>query len=266
MHGSHLNRRLRMVAAGLVLLPLAAAAESSPEAAEWLKKVAAIYERTPLTADLAMEMAAAPTMPLSGTASGRLVVGDATHMRMEMVFEMSGAEGQGGMKLNILSVNDGTTMWNEVDMGMGKQVTKLARADADAMAQQSPFGVNMGAGGMDPVSQVEQLGKLFDFEVVDAAGGEVTLRGELSEESRQTMGSQAAAAGFEAVTLVLDAKNGFPVRVMIGGAEPVITVRFANLKFVPKSELPAGAFQYTPPEGAPVIDAAAMMKRQGGGG
>jgi len=258
-------RCLRTLVPVLLLLPATVSAESSPEAVQWLQKVAGVYERGPLTADVTLEMAAAPTMPLAGKAAGRLVQKDARHVRMEMAFEMGGTGDQPGMKLNVLSVNDGTTLWNEVDMGMGKQVTKLALADAEKMAQQSPFGVAVGSGGMDPVAQVEQLAKVLDFEVVDASGGQVTLRAKLDEESLKAMSGSATMPGFETVTLVLDAKSAFPVRVTIGGAEPVITVRFDNLKFVPESELPAGAFQYTPPEGVPVMDAAAMMQRQGGG-
>lgn len=258
-------RCLRALAPGLLLLPLTASAESSPEAVEWIRKVAGVYEKGPLTADFAMELAPAPTMPLAGKASGRLVQKDARHMRMEMAFEMGGTEGQPGMKLNVLSVNDGTTLWNEVDMGMGKQVTKLALADAEKMAQQSPFGVSMAGSGIDPVAQVEQLAKILDFEVVDTSGGQVTLRAALTEESLKAFSGGATMPGFETVTLVLDTQTAFPVRLTIGGAEPVITVRFDNLKFVPESELPAGAFEYTPPEGVPVIDAAAMMQRQGGG-
>ena len=256
---------LRTFVPALLLLPLAASAESSPEAVQWIQKVAKVYEKGPLTADFAMELAPAPAMPLSGQASGRLVQKDAHHVRMEMAFEMGGAGGQPGMKLNVLSVNDGTTLWNEVDTGMGKQVTKLALADAEKMAQQSPFGVSMAGSGIDPVAQVEQLAKILDFEVVDTSDGQVTLRAALTEESLKAFSGSAAMPGFETVTLVLDTRTAFPVRLTIGGAEPVITVRFDNLKFVPESEMPAGAFEYTPPEGVPVIDAAAMMQRQGGG-
>lgn len=260
-----MHKCLRLLVAGLLLLPSIALAESSPEAAEWLRKVAGLYQKGPVTADFEMQLSPAPTMPVSGQASGSLIQRDDRHTRVEMTMEMGGGGGQGGMKVSLLSVNDGTTLWNEIDMGMGKQVTKLALADAEKMAQQNPLGIGMGSGGMDPVAQVAQLSKLLDFELADAAGDAVTLRARFTPEALKAMSGSATMPGFETVTLVLDKSHAFPRLIEIGGEQPFITVRFDNVKFVSASELPAGAFDYAPPEGVPVIDAAAMLQRQGGG-
>ncbi|NIR44486.1 MAG: hypothetical protein GWN51_09035, partial [Gemmatimonadetes bacterium] len=101
--------------------------------------------------------------PAGGTIQGSLILKDRTHQRVEMSMDMTGGPQGQSMQVGILSVTDGTTTWNEMDMGgMGKQVVKLSLEDAAEMAQ-GP-GLAPGMGSMDPVAQIEQLSTMMDLD------------------------------------------------------------------------------------------------------
>lgn len=59
--------------------------------------------------------------------------------------------------------------------------------------------------------------------------------------------------------LIFDEKSGFPL-AMQAGAPPIVEMRFRNLKLVDRADLPEGAFEYTPPDGVPVMDLGSMAK------
>ncbi len=251
---------LALVALPLVARPVTVSAEPTPEAQKWLLKLADVYAKGPLEVDFELEIGTVPVpgAPPGGKISGHLIQKDRSHQRMEVAMDM------GGMPVKMKTINDGTLIWTEMDMGGNKQVIKLSPEAAEKAAQSQGLAPGMG-GNFDPVSQIEQMSKIVNFDLVGVEGGQVTLRGELNEENRSAAFGGGAMPGLEAITIVIDEKTSFPSRIVMGGEQPIITMSFTNLKFVKASELPEGTFEYTPPEGVPVMDAAAMMGAQGGG-
>lgn len=261
-----MSKWIRTLVVGLLLIPATAWGEATPEAQKWLENIVKVYDKAPLKVDLEMTIGAMAGAG-GGTVRGNLILKDRTHQRVEMSMDMGGGPQGQSMKVGILSVTDGTTTWNEMDMGaMGKQVIKLALADAEELAQ-GP-GLAPGIGSMDPVSQIENLSKMMDLELKGVEGGRVTLEGKITEEGRASIGNPQVP--LEKMTLILDEKTGFPLEMTMGAEEPFITMKLSNLEFIADSELPEGAFDYTPPEGVPVMDGAQLMKmraaQQGGGG
>lgn len=241
-----------------LLMPVTLTAQTSPDAEEWLKKLTGLYEKAPFSVDLEIAMGGGTPMPIGGI-KGKLIQGDKTHMKMTME-TLPTADGQ-GMSMNIQVVADGETAWTEVDMGGMRQVMKANIEQAAAMSQGMMGG--MGGGGMDPIAQLEAMAAMADFTVAGTEGGEVRLVGKLKEEAKAGMGQQAPP-GLDTMTMVLDAETGFPRALLIGDeAQPMVSMKFANLKFLDSVE--EGTFDYTPPEGVPVMDAAAMMGGGGGG-
>lgn len=245
-----------------------AAAETTPQAREWLEKLTSFYERGPFTTDYSasFDLAAGGT-PAKGRMDGRITYGDRRHMRMEMRLEMAslpGLQGNGNqpIEMKIASVSDGEFTWTELDMPAmgGKQVMKLGIDNAAELA-----GGQLGMGGLqnvDPIAQLEAMTEVMSFEVVERSAGRVTLRGKLAENADADL-KQLRSLGIDAVVLVLDAETGAPLELRAGD-EPKVRMEFSNLKQVERGSLPPGVFEYKPPDGVPVIDLAAIIGTQGG--
>ncbi len=253
-----------LLGAFLILSPaLPAAADSSPEARVWLDKLLSIYDRGPfrVSYEATLDMSGLG-QPLAGTLSGHLTQADRSHSRMQLSLDMPAPPDMpgAGMALTMLTVTDGTTVWTEMDnpAAGGKQVTRIALADLE-QAGQSMAG--MSPASIDPVAQLETLTRTMDFEVLERAGGEVTLRGTITEETRARLG-MLAAPGVGGFIFVLDERTGFPTHVRADGEPPFITMRFRDLEFLDAVKLPADLFEYTPPEGLPVTDLGAMLRSQ----
>lgn len=259
-------RRLVLLLAGL-LCASAAAATTSPQARQWLDKMASFYDRGPFTADYSASFAlGAGTTPIKGRMDGRITYGDPRRMRMDMRLEMENlpglaSGGDGPVEMKILSVSDGEFIWTEIEspaMG-GKQVMKLG---IDAAAEMA--GGQLGMGGLqnvDPIAQLEAMTRVMDFEVAERSSDRVTLRGELVEENGDGL-AQLRSMGIDSILLVLDAETGAPLE-MRAGEEPRVRMEFRNLKRVDRGALPQGVFDYKPPEGVQVIDLAAVAGARG---
>ena len=248
------------ILATLAVLPGSAWSEATPEARKWLETMVDIYDRAPLSADFQLTIAPTSGMPMSGTANGKLFLKDRKHQRVEMTMTM-GAGGTGqSMEIEMLSVTDGQDTWTEMNMGMGKQVIKFSLEDAEKMTAAGGMGLSMNA--MDPVAQIEQLTRAMDVEFVSVKGGEVTLSAKMTEKARAAMGNAPLPAD-GVMTLVLDEKSGYPIRMTYGGDQPMMKLETTRFDFIAESELPPGAFSYTPPEGVPVVDAKQLMGMMG---
>ncbi len=256
-----MHKWLRILVLALLVLPATAPAESTPKAQKWLIKLAEIYDKGPLMVDFELEMGSAPVpgAPPGGKIKGQLTQKDRTHQRIEIAMDM------GGMQVNMKTVNDGTLIWTEMDMGGNKRVIKLTQEAAEKAAQNQGLAPGM-SGNLDPISQIEKISEVVDFEFAGTENGQVTLHGKLNEESRKEAFGGGPMPGLDAITIVIDEKTAFPSRIVMGGEQPILTMSFNNLRFVKASELPAGTFEYTPPEGVPVVDAAALMAGQPPGG
>ncbi len=268
---THNVRRLASAAVCWILATGLAAAESSPEAVEWLEKLDGVYDQGPFKAHYTATFDMASLgMPVQGTLSADLLQGDRTHMRMEMAIELGGmagapgtADGQQTMKMTILSVNDGSLSWMEIAMPHGTQVMKspLGGAAAD---DDGGLGFVANPTGMDPMGLIEKMTGMADFEVAELTADEVTLHGKLHESAQPNLGTADGAAGRDTLRLTLDRKTGFPKALEAGGEAPFLTLDLESFERLERGSLPPDAFEYTPPEGAQVMDLGAMQGTGGG--
>ncbi len=259
---------LRLLLAALLIFSLAlpAAAESSPESQKWLEKLISIYDRGPfkVSYEARLDMSSLG-QPLAGTLSGHLTQADRTHSRMEIDLEMPAPPGMevGGMALSMLTVTDGKTVWTEMDnpaLG-GRQVTKVSLEDLEKLGESQGGGFGFSPTSIDPVAQLETVSKTMDFEILEQAGGKVTMRGKITGDARASMG-MLAAPGVDGFIFVIDEKTGFPTEVRADSEVPFVTMFFRDLEFLDAASLPADLFVYSPPEGLPVRDLGPVLKSQ----
>lgn len=236
---------------GLLFMPMAVQAETTAEAQKWIDSISGLYEKAPFQVELDGTLGG-PSMPMSGSIEGVLLVRDRTHQRSRISFTVSNA-GQGQpMKMDMLTVSDGTTTWTELATPMGKQVTKMTLEEAREMAESNGSAPGMGA--IDPFALTDQLASTMDFKVASQENGKVTLVGTFKDPKATSMGGVQV----DGISLVMDEATGFLDRIVVGGEQPIMTIRVKSLNFVEASGLEAGSFEYTPPEGVRVIDAAQL--------
>ncbi len=256
-----------LLGAFLFLAPaLPAIADSSPDAQKWLEKLLSIYDRGPFKVDYQADLDMSGLgQPFSGKLTGKLTQADRTHSRVELQIDMAGQPGmpESGMSMSMLTVTDGSTVWTEMNnpaLG-GLQVTKLSLADLEKLSDSKGGGFGVNPSSMDPVAQLETLTETMDFEVLEKTGGTVTLRGAITDATRARSG-MLAAPGVEGFIFVIDQETGFPIEVRADGETPFVTMHFRNLELVDPASLPAGLFDYSPPEGLPVMDLGPMLQSQ----
>ena len=252
----------RVLALPLLLVILctgSVSADSTPEARAWLEKLTEAYNspyRVHYLAEMNVDqMGQAISMQMEGVTTQV----DRKHMRMELKIVM--ALGEMHTSIAMLGVLDGETLWLQSDnpLAGGVQVTSIPADQAQQLA--GGGGLAGGASGIDPVGQIEQMANAFDFDVAEVADGEVTLLAKLTQESLAEISTMLPpdAVGLEQFALVLDEKTAFPRSMRIGGEVPFMVMRFDTPDFVDPDKLDPGIFQYTPPEGAKVIDMGATI-------
>ncbi len=251
----------------LTIAAPAAKAETSPEAQAWLEKMIAVYDQGPLTMDYVATIDLNQVgQEIQGDLDGTITYGDRRHMRMALKVKLAGlaagADPEEAMELSMLTVSDGETIWSDIDMALGRQVMRIAIEDAERLAASQGSGFAGNPSSMDPVAQLELLTKTLDFELEGVKDGRVTLRAQVKPEARDGLG-QLGALGAEAFVMVIDEKTGHPIELWAGEPKPVIRMQFRNLKQVSRDSLPEGVFDYTPPDGVPVTDLAAMLDQMG---
>jgi hypothetical protein len=226
----------------LLLCALPLAAESTPEAREWLDKLQGMFSQGALTLEFDGKLSA-PSIG-EGTLVGKITYADATHIRALIEFELSpsGGSDEEATKMRLLTVQDGTTKWDEIDMLGAQQVTRTA------------IGKGAKDPGLDPVSQLQRVADTLDFKVQAVGGGRVELTAPMDESSRSSLGQLGAIPGVDGFVLVLDQETGYPLEFRATGDPPAISIRFKNLKPVDRKDLPVDSFSYEPPEGAQVLD------------
>ena len=172
---------------------------------------------------------------------------DDTHSRMKMSGTMTGPMGE--IQMDTLMVSDGTHTWIEADVPMmGRQVIKMP---VNAQMPGAPGGGGPMGGNDDPLAQIQKMADEFDFDVVDETAEEVTL------SATVTAGQKGIPSGVNAVRLVFDKKTGFPRRMIMGGETPLVEMEFLGLQQL--SDVDDSEFDYTPPEGVPVMDMSSMV-------
>jgi len=230
----------------LLVATSAAVAETAPEAQEWLERAAAIREKGPFQASYTGKMQGQQMgQMMTAKISGTILQAGPARMRVDADVEVGGMGAEGTMKMHMLIVGDGETLWVEATNPMlgGTQVLKVP---ADQMGKLGQMDPRM----MDPLSQVEEMAKLFDFAIADENDKTVTLRADVDEP---LMGGAEAPGSIQ---IVLDKTSAFPLELLVGEGEPTMFMRFSDVEF-PASPS-ADAFAYSPPEGAPVVDMGAQ--------
>jgi hypothetical protein len=246
--------------AAIALLAPAAApfAASTPEAAEWLDKMAASAGgafRTKYRGT--MEQSA---MGLAMRIEGDLVQIDPTHVRSELTMHMGGGESSPALQVSVLTVADGKHAWTETELLGGKQVVKASLDDLADLAKEDARLRHVQSS--DPLGQIRQMAETFDFVVRGRDEGKVTLSAKLTAEGLAELGQELpeeTAQALSEVTLVVHEKTGFPASIAVGGETPFLTMHFDEFEVVDPAKVPPETFAYTPPEGAPVMDIGATL-------
>jgi outer membrane lipoprotein-sorting protein len=191
---------------------------------------------------------------------GRSTQSDRSHFRVEVTMEMTMPGVESPVEVRVLGVSDGEVMWIETDdPTSGSQVIKMPLDKLEQIADANPWARNFTR--MDPVGQVEELARLFDFAVKDSTEESVTLRAEMTGEGLEVakeMFPGADPATFTEFVLVIDAVTGFPREMRVGNDPPAMIMRFSDLERL--SELDDALFVYTPPEGAAMTDLGALIE------
>ncbi|MFQ5748903.1 MAG: outer membrane lipoprotein carrier protein LolA [Planctomycetota bacterium] len=237
--------------------------KASAAAKPWLAKLQHLDAKS-VEVDLTMAVNMA-AMGMKVDMNGHLTFADEGHYRLDSKLKMSGdaLPGEGGMEMTLLSVADGTTLWNQIENPMmGQQVMKLSLdfLKKHGMKIRSSNS-GMGLGGGNPFNQVGDYAKMVDFSKVVEAGDSVKLKGSLSKDAL-AKNPQMEAQGITGVVLTLDKKTSYPLKVELQSADgPVISMAFSNYLF-PK-ELDITKFTYQAPEGAMVQDLEEMLGMMG---
>jgi outer membrane lipoprotein-sorting protein len=253
----------------LTLSFAAAQAESSGDALSWLEKMAAKLDSAPfrMSYDATMkvsQMGQSVGMQMDGT----MTRSDDKHMRMDLSMTMQ-MPGMGEMQVSMLAVADGTVMWMEMQNPMmgGKQVMKVGLDQMEKLQAtgQSPMG---GGGGMDPLSQVEEMSRMFDFESVEVDGGTVTLRARMTEETLAALGQAMPEGGADALgqfVLRLEESTAFPIEMRMGPeTQPMMVMTFRDFEVLDADSIDPSTFTYEPPENVQVMDLETLAGGMGG--
>lgn len=254
----------RLTAFCLTLIALNLTAGSDEESKKWIAKMAEVYQKAPLSLDISADMNISQGgMSMTAVMGGDMVYADQKHYKMNMNMNINIPQ-QGEMKTTILSISDGTTVWTEMENPMmgGKQVMKLSIEKAEEFAEQQ-VGISGMGGGMDPAKMVEAMEKMLDIKFDGIKEGKAHLIAELTPESAAMFGQSGVQdMKMGKFIMKMDEKNVFPMEMVIHmNEQPMINIRFHNLKHIKKSEMDMGLFQYTPPEGVQVMDLEGTMNQ-----
>lgn len=236
------------------------------EAEQWLKKMAAVFEKAPVSMDFEGTIDANMMgMQMSMNMSGSMVYKDSSHYRsnIEVATKMPDAAQQQGapsaMDISILSVFDGQMMWVETHMktmGM-RTVTKMSPEAMAKMSEQSGVaGVGFGQGSMDPSKMIEMMNEMAEVTVTSVTDDQVVLAAVLTEVGKSKLG--AAAEMFSSMTITLDKQHVFPMEFQaFSGDATVASFKYDNLEYL--ETVADELFRYEPPEGVMVQDMDAML-------
>jgi len=245
---------------GAVAIASAAGGESTDEALQWLGRMADVYGGEPFTYGYDVHTS---ITDMGQTASleiqGRSTQADRTRFRIEATMEMTMPGVESPVKIRLLGVSDGEVMWVETDdPTSGSQVIRMPLEKLEQIADANPWARNFTR--MDPVGQVEELARLFDFAVVASSQETVTLRAVMTGGGLEVAGEVLTGTDPEALTelvLVIDAGTGFPKEMRVGNDPPAMVMRFTDPEWL--GEVDDVLFVYTPPEGAALTDLGALV-------
>lgn len=252
--------RLAIVLSLVCAVVPVAPAQDATEIIEELKSK--IGDLKSFSADMTMTMGMAGMMIES---EGKVIVLD-DKMALDMTMDMM------GQKMATRSVLDATgMMWSETDFGGMKQIVKM---DMNKMVEQSAemTGLPAPSGGLggNPVEAVEQMLNTFDLQLdgKDTINGvevyrlSATVKDELKGQMDPTGQMANMGVSLGGVRMAFGIEDGFPreYAMLDDGGNPIMSMAYSNLVLNP--EIDASIFNYTPPEGAQVMDMTAMIEQQ----
>lgn len=156
-----------------------------------------------------------------------------------------------------LEVKSGGVLWTQQPTSTGTLVTKIDLAAVKRALEKN--NISAAAASILDVNalfDLDNLTQLVDFDKAERASGESTdivLTGALKKAFAEDKAALPIGARryFEKATIVVDAESFLPRRVELG-ALAVVVVTFRGIET--NAEIEEGAFEYTPPEGAEVVD------------
>ncbi len=257
-----MSKTARAGFAVLLLLNVAAPLAAQEGAAEWLEKMAARtaegHYKFRFNADMTV---AEEGMQAAVKVDGTMNFVSPTHFRTAFDVNMDMAGTAVGMAM--LTVADGSKFWLEIDSPMlgGKQVMTGSAEQLEELAKMGETDLSgLGGLGRDPIEGIRGLADYFDMAVKSVENDRVTLHADISPEELAEYGDFAGLGNaVNYVTLVLDRKEGLPLRMQMGAAQPFVTIEFADYEFFAAADVNASDYAYTPPEGAQVSDIGAML-------
>lgn len=255
------THRAAVVLFCLMTLPTIVWADDS--AAAWIEKMAGRADRGHYKVNIDADM----NVINEGTRSVIKMKGAANcaaRNTFRIGLDLSVDMGGNAMAVKMLTVADGKNFWVEMDSPMtgGKQVVTGAIGDLAAFNEMSG-GTGMGGVGSDPIKEIRGIVDRFDMKVAESADGRVTLHANVSpEEAAELSDLGPFAASMTYIKLVLDEKEAMPVQLLIGAAEPIVTMNFAGYEFFGPDEVKAADYVYTPPPGVSVTNLSSMMLGQ----
>ncbi|HBF22188.1 MAG TPA: hypothetical protein DDW23_00105 [Planctomycetes bacterium] len=254
-------------------------AGSERTAEEWLMEMANLYNRSGIECEYAMEMQLPDSGDLGIRMEGRMIALDQNHSRVEMQMEMISPGSDSPVQMEIVTVADGETIWMEMELPPeigGSQVMKLSLETAQKFSEKGAAsglggldGIGgMGSGNLDPLTQVQQLSRYVDFNVVEETSETVTLVGAMTEALTSQMGPVLAAStkDISRMTLVLDKNIGAPLVIALGdSARPFMEMRFTSYHLFKEPPHP-DTFSYEPAGDVMVMDIGPMLEMMPGQG
>jgi len=260
--------------AAFVLMAVSAAvwAGGDAEAEKWLEKLVGLYEKSPYSADLAVEMSVpmGGDMKMENSVSGVHYYSDAKHQRMDLKMDMN-MPGQGQMNMGMLLVFDGSMLWmktsgaqvgGEMYMKMGLDAMEKM---VEAGGQQAQQMANLS--NMSPARMLENMKKYMEFTVKDASGDKVILEASMTAEAVESMGMNSlpgVSPENMSLTISMDKNDVLPLEttVFMNGGQ-IMKTTYSNYKKLSQDDVEKqGLFSFTPPEDAFVIDMEQMMQQQ----
>ena len=219
------------------------------EVDRWLERMFGFYERAPFSLGYRMAMEISQQgQSVDLSAEGTLIYGSPILLRAtaEMAIRMPGQSEPAAA--SILVVGDGETVWTQVESPAAPtQVTRMS------VEEYQQISAGMGLGGIgpgDPLAQLRAMQELVDLSVVEQSAERVVLAGPLNDRFRERLGAQAQLFGPDAgVRIALDPETGAPLATEVGGAGFRIEIEFGRPVLFGPGSLPAGTFEYEPPQG-----------------
>lgn len=259
-----LNRTFALLGCALLVSSLAATAQSEAAVQQWLKKTADHYQQGPYEVSYLLTMNMNQQgMAIQMNGTGKLTFKSPKAMKLAMDIAMSMGEGGQTMNMSSLIVSTEDTIWTQSSNPMtgGTQVVKMTHDQAAAMSARQGLVAGMDPTKLDPSNQFEMMSERADLRVTSEEGGEVVLEGPVTEKFRQELGEAAAQLNVDTVKIILEKDSGALKEFVMGSGEtPFMKTTFEGLKFLGEGELPADAFDYTPPEDAMVQDASVLLQ------